>query len=363
MSKYIQAYEAGVKLAYQSFFDKLAEEPNMSIDPNEQYYDESAGMSIDPSQEPPAEQPPQEASYSFSDTLNSPGNYLGDAYTNYVRPALNWAMGEIPPEQRQGQQAPAQAQAQAPAQATPSTEQPSNGTAASGSGGFGLTLDPTMQNLRASYDFNNTPAQAPAQAPAAQQAQPQATPAPEPELEGPPAPLNFQAVRGGYGKQLAALRNMKGLSDEDIEVLQNSSYRDLAGAMGNRGLRVGDTFDANALITRMRHLRSAQDQPGSMSGVDMPTIDIQNRRGRDVNRGSLAAMQQRIQRAGAARPAVGNQPMRSVASPMANTGRMSMPSSLPSSANYGNAGTTGTDGGQSEFQKYLQSGKSYPGGR
>jgi hypothetical protein len=381
MNIYKKAYLEGKNLALYQGLNKLAE-PIMAREPDTAPTPQASSPSTAPQEQP--------TDYSFSDALNSAGNYLGDAYykyvqptvnqnlnyindayTNYVRPALNRAMEEIPPEQSQGQRAPAQAQAQVPAQATPSTEQPSNGTAASGSGGFGLTLDPTMQNLRASYDFNNTPAQAPAQAPAAQQAQPQEQ-APSfnytaLDRDGMPDPYaRFNVQAGNYRKQFNRFREQYGSGQDGA--FEGLTYKDFAGALGNRGLRVGDSLNANDIMTRLQRIREdnyarQQGEPFASSGAGMDALEIQNRRGNLVNRGSLAAMQQRIQRAGAARPAVGNQPMRSVASPMANTGRMSMPSSLPSSADYGNAGTTGTDGGQSEYQKYVQSGKSYPGGR
>ena len=110
------------------------------------------------------------------------------------------------------------------------------------------------------------------------------------EQAGPPAPNMFSAVRGGYGNQLRALRNQAGLTEDQREFLEQANYRQLASAMSNRGLRVGDRFDANSLIQRMRQMRASQDQPGAMAGAAMPTLAIQNRRGRDVNRGSLASM-------------------------------------------------------------------------
>ena len=62
----------------------------------------------------------------------------------------------------------------------------------------------------------------------------------------------FNVVRGGYGKQLAALRGMQGLSDSDRELLNNTNYRQLAKAMGDQQLRYEDQIDTNQLLARLR---------------------------------------------------------------------------------------------------------------
>ena len=96
------------------------------------------------------------------------------------------------------------------------------------------------------------------------------------EPMGPPSPINFKAVRGGYGRQLAAMRNMKGLSQQDRDYLNKANYRQLASAMQHKGLQVGDTFDMNAVLQRMR----------ATGPSDMPALDIINSRGRQVTRGT-----------------------------------------------------------------------------
>ena len=142
---------------------------------------------------------------------------------------------------------------------------------------------PTEQVMQGTSATKPQAAAAPAQATQAEAPTSQ-------EQVGPPAPNMFSAVRGGYGNQLRALRNQAGLTQDQRDFLEQANYRQLAGAMNNRGLRVGDRFDANSLIQRMRQMRASQDQPGAMAGAAMPSIDIQNQRGRNVNRGSLASM-------------------------------------------------------------------------
>ena len=132
--------------------------------------------------------------------------------------------------------------------------------------------------------------------PEAQTQQQAQAPAPE-EPMGPPRNLqNFTAVRGGYGKQLKALRGMGGLSEDDRDLLGQTNYRQLASAMGNRGLRVGDQFSVQDLLGRLRGQQARRDQgasSGEAIGTTASPIQIQNRRGRTVNRGALRQRPQR----------------------------------------------------------------------
>jgi hypothetical protein len=100
----------------------------------------------------------------------------------------------------------------------------------------------------------------------------------------------FGAVRGGYGKQLRALRGMEGLSGDARDLLGQTNYRQLASAMGDRGLRVGDQFNVQDLLGRLRGQQARRDQEaggGGSIGSTAAPIQIQNRRGRDVSRGAM----------------------------------------------------------------------------
>jgi len=106
----------------------------------------------------------------------------------------------------------------------------------------------------------------------------------------------FGAVRGGYGKQLKALRGMGGLSQDARDLLGQTNYRQLASAMGNRGLRVGDQFSVQDLLGRLRGQQARRDQgasSGEAIGSKSSPISIQNRRGSTVNRGALRQRPQR----------------------------------------------------------------------
>jgi TolA-binding protein len=74
------------------------------------------------------------------------------------------------------------------------------------------------------------------------------------------------------------LQDQFGKADRGDE-LEGFTYRDMAQAMGNRGLRVDDRFDANALLQRMRNM---QDQPKAMEGTQ---FNVQRMQGRGKNRG------------------------------------------------------------------------------
>jgi len=132
--------------------------------------------------------------------------------------------------------------------------------------------------------------------PEAQPQQQAQAPAPEKPM-GPPRELqNFTAVRGGYGKQLKALRGMGGLSQDARDLLGQTNYRQLASAMGNRGLRVGDQFSVQDLLGRLRGQQARRDQgasSGEAIGSKSSPIQIQNRRGSTVNRGALRQRPQR----------------------------------------------------------------------
>jgi hypothetical protein len=86
-------------------------------------------------------------------------------------------------------------------------------------------------------------------------------------------PLNFDVVRGGYAKQFRALQDrFRDAGREDA--LKDFKYQDMARAMGNRGLRPGDRFDANALLQRMQAMR-----PGGKGVSGDTPFAVQRQRG------------------------------------------------------------------------------------
>lgn len=90
---------------------------------------------------------------------------------------------------------------------------------------------------------------------------------------------NFTAVKGGYGKQLAALKQHFAANGQ-ADALDGLTYQDMARAMGNRGLRPGDIFDADALLQNMRN---RQDQNSAMEGVQ--PLAVQRMQGSGKARG------------------------------------------------------------------------------
>jgi len=124
------------------------------------------------------------------------------------------------------------------------------------------------------------------------------------QAEAAPDPFNFNVVKGGYGKQFRALQQaFKDRGQEDA--LEGFNYRDMAQAMGNRGLRENDRFDANALLQRMRNI---QDQGvGVMEGTQ---FNVQRQQGRGKQRGyrdigNFQTLQQQRAAANRARPSQG----------------------------------------------------------
>ena len=111
----------------------------------------------------------------------------------------------------------------------------------------------------------------------------------------------FNVQRGGYGRQLARFRQQFGEGNEDLFQGDNAiNYKDFARAMDNRGLQVGDTFDARNVLQNLRAMRSnlgpvANPTPTSRVGVQ--------RRGRDI--GNFQTLQQQRAAANRARPSQG----------------------------------------------------------
>ena len=66
--------------------------------------------------------------------------------------------------------------------------------------------------------------------------------------------------------------------------------------MGNRGLRVGDSFNANDVMQRLNKFRQGRSASGSGSPQTYGALATQNARGNTVNRASLDQMQAAAQR-------------------------------------------------------------------
>ena len=145
-------------------------------------------------------------------------------------------------------------------------------------------------------------------------------------MADPDARFNVQA--GNYRKQFDRFRQQFGGGREGA--FSGLTYRDFAGALGNRGLRVGDSLNANDVMSRLQGIRQdnfnrQQGMPVASSGAGLPQLGIQNRRGRDVNRGSLSNMQQGIRNRAANRPAPGGLKMKQMSSPMTSGGSNRLP--------------------------------------
>lgn len=107
----------------------------------------------------------------------------------------------------------------------------------------------------------------------------------------------FNVQAGNYRKQFNRFRDQFG--GEGAGAFQGLNYRDFANALDNRGLRVGDSLDANQIMGRLQNIR--QTRFNETQGVDNPagpvatntfnnSLDIQNSRGNVANRGSLSSM-------------------------------------------------------------------------
>jgi len=273
MSPYIKAYEAGVKLAQLSWMRKVADKERAYSDP-----DDGGDMSVSM----PEESESASEGNNYSDALrNFDTEYLGgmgsrayDSISDYFSGGGSGSELAGPPAESMNAEGGVVPYANAPG-ASQGYNPPNYGGAA-GSGQF-----PGMEQA----GRGNAPE-------ASEQA------------EAAPDPFNFNVVKGGYGKQFRALQQaFKDRGQEDA--LEGFNYRDMAQAMGNRGLRENDRFDANALLQRMRNI---QDQGvGVMEGTQ---FNVQRQQGRGKQRGyrdigNFQTLQQQRAAANRARPSQG----------------------------------------------------------
>lgn len=94
----------------------------------------------------------------------------------------------------------------------------------------------------------------------------------------------FSVGTGGYGRQLSRFRKQFGQGNKDLFSGKDAiNYRDFAKAMDNRALQVGDTFDARDVLNRLRESRGQRGPAAKPFTGPRPGVGIQ-RRGRDVSR-------------------------------------------------------------------------------
>ena len=308
-SPYMQAYQAGIKLAAHEFFGKFANEeerdrllelynnPELPEYEREYYASELKALDSEAREENAAPSAPAPKSQSFGrpSMTRDPNRSLGLLGANPLS-IKNFELPTTPP---------AQTQQQAPAPAQSFTEEERSAINAANSR-LGMGVDPIMaepNELARTPKFPSIRGAKALNQAAAQRAQDRRDEAEiDALLEDDEARGNveddqmFGAVRGGYAKQLKALRGMEGLSQGARDLLGQTDYRQLASAMGNRGLRVGDQFSVQDLLGRLRgqQARSSQEaSSGEAIGTTAAPIQIQNRRGRTVNRGALRPRPQR----------------------------------------------------------------------
>lgn len=276
---YMQAYEAGVKLATYNYIEKVAKPLNAK--------QEQAPSGIE-TPEPTQEGPDfyGDLAASIRRGVDTAGDYLSTAGTNLSTAGTNLynrasdAVGSIA-----------------------DVFNPTNsGVVDAKTKSFGapsMTMDPnrslglggaplTMENFSLPTQATRTqqPQQAPAPAPAVD-------PVEQFEREQEQRALNtFDVGRGGYGRQLSRFREQFGQGNEDLFEGEDAiNYRDFAKAMDNRALQVGDTFDARDVLNKLREMRYQRGNISSEAFMGPPTqVGIQ-RRGRDVNRFQTLAQQ------------------------------------------------------------------------
>ena len=89
----------------------------------------------------------------------------------------------------------------------------------------------------------------------------------------------FNVGTGGYGRQLSRFRKQFGADNADLFKGDDAvDYRQFAKAMGNRGLQVGDTFDARSVLNNLRAMRG-NEGPGANPTFNQ--VGVQ-RGGRDI---------------------------------------------------------------------------------
>ena len=327
----MKAYEAGIKLAAHEFFGKFADGPTDEqkaqakkiVEEQDLFSSENSAKAskklkeINPEfaakypgqgEKAPAAAPaPQNAGASFSDMISNAGDYMSNMFGGEDASASAPAAAPAPqnagasfmdsldsyrsylpslPTEQQAMDMVSNAGNNIMSGLSQAGDYISN---MFGGGGATEPAPKTPLEYETAMARNYIP-----------EAQPQPTgttePAPEKPM-GPPRELqNFTAVRGGYGKQLKALRGMGGLSQDARDLLGQTNYRQLASAMGNRGLRVGDQFSVQDLLGRLRGQQARRDQgasSGEAIGSKSSPISIQNRRGSTVNRGALRQRPQR----------------------------------------------------------------------
>ena len=235
----------------------------------------------------PVQQAPTQAEFNLDRVLNSQPRRIGDATFGAEQPnmTLNRRLTEV--ERMLSTPAQAQQQQAQPAQSS-------------------MPEDGAMMSSQPAQQQQAQPAQQQQAQPAQQQpAQPAQQPAPrfdyravnQEGMVDQDARFNVQA--GNYRKQFNRFRDQFGGGQEDA--FKGLNYRDFAGALGNRGLMVGDSFSANDIMSRLQGIRQdrfnrERGMPVASAGAGLDPIEIQNSRGTVTNRGSLAQMRATTER-------------------------------------------------------------------
>lgn len=274
MSPYIRAYEAGVKLAQLDWMSKIADPQNATQEP----------AAPQPTSEPTAQPQGGEDTDFLSRLREIDRNYLGgygsrlyDSVGDYFSgnteaPQANlqlpdWGseQGEFSSMMDEPGRTPYRSVAEAP---TPQVQQ---GLGEYNYGKYtGLSEAGRGDGTRFDY-----------------MAQDQSG------MVDPDARFNVQ--HGNYRKQFNRFRDQFGGGQDDA--FSGLNYKDFAGALGNRGLQVGDSLNANDIMSRLQSIRQnrSNEQQGLNQGpMDLhggDSLEIQNRRGNTANRGSLAQQQ------------------------------------------------------------------------
>jgi len=321
MSPYMKAYQAGVKLAQLHWLGKYAAEddPGITDQPNIQM--------MEPTIEDAYPGEPRSDQQALAD-LNSVVSEI-DAEQGAKDPVLQ-EIERLNRLQRQGGvqdfMGPLQYANQATVPSTDSDRYPAqsaypapNMSMPQQAASLGFSL-PNFGEAPGSGQFpgmllpdrSNAPQAAQPQAAQPQAAQPQA------EAQQVAPRFDYQAVNqdgmvdqdarfnvqaGNYRKQFNRFREQFGGGQEDA--FKGLNYRDFAGALGNRGLRVGDSLSASDIMSRLQGIRQnnynrEQGMPVASRGAGLDPLEIQNRRGNIANRGILAVQRAAGQRASTA---------------------------------------------------------------
>ena len=298
MSPYMKAYDAGVKLAKYEWRSKIADKQRAYSDP-----DDGGDMSV-------PEAMPEESEVASEGLAGAPSYARGNTYSDMLRNLDTEYLGGMgsraydsisdyfsggsapaaapQPEFQLDQQFRSQGEDQFPGMAAEQGRSPLMGVASA----------PPQQGFVPDQQFRSQGEdQFPGMAEAGRGNVPRFDyrAVGQDGMASEDARFNVQA--GNYRKQFNRFRDQFG--GEGAGAFEGLNYRDFANALDNRGLRVGDSLDANQVMSRLQNIR--QTRFNESQGFDNPAgpvanntfdnpLQIQNRRGNVANRGSLSSM-------------------------------------------------------------------------